>query len=75
MNPPSQKKRSALKAATWRVIASLDTFLISYIITGKIVWATAIASIEVLTKMVLYYGHERIWNKIKWGKKKHGEAD
>ena len=46
---PSPKKRSALKAATWRILASLDTFLISYIITGKVTWATAIASIEVLT--------------------------
>ena len=69
MNPTPQKKRSALKAATWRVIASLDTFIISYIITGKMVWATAIASIEVLTKMILYYFHERSWAKVKWGKK------
>ena len=64
---PSSKKRSALKALSWRAIASLDTFVISYIITGKVVWATAIASIEVLTKMILYYGHERVWAKVKWG--------
>jgi uncharacterized membrane protein len=67
---PSSKKRSALKALSWRAIASLDTFVISYIITGKVVWATAIASIEVLTKMILYYGHERLWAKVDWGEKK-----
>tara|TARA_Y100000310_G_scaffold331758_1_gene405931 strand:- start:874 stop:1077 length:204 start_codon:yes stop_codon:yes gene_type:complete len=65
---PSPKKRSALKAATWRILASLDTFVISYIITGKVTWATAIASIEVLTKMILYYIHERGWSRIEWGK-------
>ena len=61
------KKRSAFKAATWRVTASIDTFVISLLITGKIEWATAIAGIEILTKMGLYYFHERLWNKVKWG--------
>ena len=66
MKTPSQK-RSALKALSWRILASLDTFLISYLITGKISWAAGIASVEVLTKMILYYGHERVWAKVKWG--------
>jgi uncharacterized membrane protein len=63
-------KRSLLKTATWRIAASLDTFVIAWIITGN--WRTggAIASIEVITKMFIYYFHERVWNKIKWGKKK-----
>ena len=65
MKTPSQK-RSALKALSWRVLASLDTFLISYLITGRISWAAGIASVEVLTKIILYYGHERIWAKVKW---------
>jgi len=41
----------------------LDTFAISLLITGKLSWAGAIAGIEVLTKMVLYYFHERIWER------------
>ena len=61
-------KRSLAKAATWRVTASADTFVISYLITGKLTWASAIAGIEVLTKMFLYYLHERLWNKVTWGK-------
>ena len=66
MKSPTQK-RSALKAVSWRVIASLDTFIISYIITGRASMASTIAGIEILTKMILYYAHERGWSKIKWG--------
>ena len=65
-----EKKRHLAKTITWRIIASLDTFLIAWLITGKFDWAGTIAGIEVLTKMFLYYGHERVWNKITWGKDK-----
>ena len=41
-----------------------------WLITGTVSMAGAIAGIEVITKMFLYYGHERVWNKIKWGKDK-----
>jgi uncharacterized membrane protein len=51
----------------WRVIAMIDTFVISYLITGSLVWAGSIVSIEVLTKLVLYYVHERVWGHIRWG--------
>ena len=60
--------RSFIKAITWRVTASLDTFFISYIITGRFDWATSIAFFEIITKAILYYLHERGWNKIKWGR-------
>ena len=64
----SMLKRSLIKTITWRVIATLDTFFISWFITGKLVFAGAIASLEVLTKMFLYFLHERGWAKIKWGR-------
>jgi len=64
----SHRKRSLVKTLTWRILATTDTFLISWIITGAITLAGAIAGIEVVTKMVLYYLHERGWNKIKWAK-------
>ena len=65
------KIRHLLKTLTWRVVATTDTFLIAWLITGKIDWASAIAGIEVITKMFLYYMHERIWYKhIKIGIKK-----
>ncbi|WP_299055089.1 DUF2061 domain-containing protein [uncultured Polaribacter sp.] len=60
--------RSVIKALSWRVIGTLDTLVVSYILTGKIGLATSIASIDFITKLVLYFFHERIWNKIKWGK-------
>ena len=64
-----QSKRSILKTITWRITASLDTFIIAWIITGDWKMGGSIAGIEVLTKMFFYYFHERIWNKIKWKKK------
>ena len=63
------KKRSAVKALTWRIIGTVDTFLLSLIITKEPVTAGAIAGLEVLTKTILYYFHERGWNKIHWGRK------
>jgi len=62
------KSRSALKAITWRVVGTLDTFVLSYFITHKAVTAASIAGFEVLTKTILYYFHERGWNNIQWGR-------
>ena len=58
--------RSVYKTISWRVIATTDTFIISYFVTGYFAWATAIASVEVFTKMFLYYFHERAWLKVKF---------
>lgn len=60
--------RSFLKAISWRVVGTLDTLIVSYFLTGQIGLATSIASVDFLTKLILYFFHERIWNKIKWGK-------
>lgn len=60
--------RSVVKSLSWRTIGTLDTILISWIITGELSLAFSIGSIELVTKMVLYFFHERIWNTIKWGK-------
>ena len=61
--------RSIAKALSWRVVGTLDTLLISYLLTGQITLAASIASIDFLTKMVLYFFHERAWNLVAWGKK------
>lgn len=63
-----KRGRSLFKAMTWRVIASLDTFFLSYIITGRFDWATSIAIFEIITKAIIYYFHERAWNRVKWGR-------
>lgn len=62
--------RSVTKTISWRVLGTLDTIAISYFITGSLAMATSIGSIEIVTKMILYYFHERGWNKIKLGRSK-----
>jgi len=66
-----QKRRSILKAISWRIIGTLDTFLISFLITGKFTFAISISGIELLTKFSLYFIHERIWNRMKFGREKY----
>ena len=56
--------RSLAKTCTWRTLASLDTLLIAGLITGDWTIGVAIAGVEVLTKMVLYYVHERAWARV-----------
>jgi len=56
--------KSFMKSVSWRIVGTLDTIIISYIITGKVTLAVSIGSIEVLTKTILYYFHERIWAHI-----------
>ncbi len=60
--------RSIVKALSWRLVGTLDTLFVSYLLTGEWLLATSIASIDFLTKLILYFAHERIWNKINWGK-------
>lgn len=60
--------RSVVKAISWRLVGTIDTLVISFFITQKISLAASIASLEVMTKMILYFFHERVWNNVKWGK-------
>jgi len=61
--------RSFAKAVSWRITGSLDTFLLSLIITGSIKIAGAIAIVEVITKIALFYLHERAWGLVQWGRR------
>lgn len=56
-------KRHLAKTISWRVIGTLDTFILSWVITGSWKIGAAIGGVEVITKMVLYFLHERIWYK------------
>ena len=62
--------RSLIKAISWRITGTVDTFIISWIITGEILLASSIAFTEILTKIFLFWLHERVWNRISWGKGK-----
>lgn len=64
-------KRTLLKTISWRVVGTLATVVISYIITGTLAFAFSIGAIELVSKMGLYFFHERAWNSIKWGKNEH----
>jgi uncharacterized membrane protein len=59
--------RSLAKAISWRIAATFDTFVISFIITGRASIAGSIAGVEVITKIGLFYFHERAWALIPWG--------
>jgi len=65
---PDGHLRALVKAVVWRFIGSLDTFFLSLIITGKLHYAVSIAGIEALTKIFLYYLHERVWKVVPWGR-------
>ena len=60
--------RSLAKAVSWRVTGTVDTIILSYLFTGQIKTAISIGLTEVVTKMVLYYAHERMWNRISLGR-------
>ena len=57
-------KRHIAKTITWRIVGTLDTMIISWVITGSWKAGLAIGGTEVLTKMVLYFLHERAWYKF-----------
>jgi uncharacterized membrane protein len=63
-----QRHRSLAKAASWRLTGTLDTIAVSWIVTGRFTIAISIGGVEVFTKMLLYYLHERAWNRIQLGK-------
>lgn len=56
--------KSVVKSVSWRILGTLDTMAISWLVTGKLSWALSIASVEVVTKMVLYIIHEQAWEKF-----------
>ncbi|MGO4912811.1 DUF2061 domain-containing protein [Leeuwenhoekiella sp. W20_SRS_FM14] len=60
--------RSVVKSISWRLVGTIDTILISWFVTGTLALAFSIGAIELVTKMVLYFFHERLWNTINWGK-------
>ena len=60
--------RSFVKAVSWRILGSLDTFFWSLILTGSAKVAGSIAAFEILSKIFLFYFHERLWDFVRWGR-------
>lgn len=59
--------RSSSKTATWHIIASLDTTLLAWLFTGNLATAISIGGLEVITKLILYFFHERAWLRVQYG--------
>jgi uncharacterized membrane protein len=73
MKPKISYKRHLLKTITWRVIGTLDTIVLSWVITGDPLVGLLIGGVELFTKMALYYIHERAWYKINFGVKERNK--
>jgi uncharacterized membrane protein len=65
---PDSHLRSLLKSITWRFFSGLDTFLRSWLFTGKLEYAMSITGAETISKIILYYLHERAWRLVSWGR-------
>lgn len=61
-------RRSLVKAISWRVTGTIDTIVISYLITGQAKWAFSIGFVELFTKVTLYFIHERVWDRLSFGR-------
>jgi uncharacterized membrane protein len=61
------RKRSVVKSISWRVICIVVSILTSFVLTGKWDIAVAIGTVYNAITMILYYFHERTWNRVKWG--------
>ncbi len=70
--PPTQggdsHVRSIAKAVSWRVTGSIDTFVLALLFTGSAALAGSIAGTEIVTKIIIYYLHERAWTWVGWGR-------
>jgi len=62
-------KRSICKTISWRIVATIITATIVYILTGRFEFAAAIGLLDTTVKFIAYFFHERIWNKIGFGRK------
>lgn len=63
----SSRRRHIAKTISWRILGTMDTMLLAWIITGNPVTGFKIGLAEIITKMILYYLHERTWYKVDYG--------
>jgi len=62
--------RSITKAIVFRILSTITTFTLAYVFTGKLAQSLVFVLFNAIINTILYFAHERIWTKIKWGKKK-----
>ncbi len=66
--PPERHWRSIAKAISWRAVGTIDTMVISFLVTRQVKWALSIGFVELFTKVFLFYVHERAWHRVPYGK-------
>ena len=73
---PKSKEQlfSLLKGISWRIVGTIDTMMIAYFITGHVRMAISIGSVEVFTKITLFYFHDRAWERLRARKKELADA-
>lgn len=79
MHEHETNMRSVVKSITFRILATVTTIILVYIFFGRLDLAALIGGLEILIKLILYFFHERIWNRVSWGKiimedDKHGSG-
>jgi len=62
--------RSFFKGITWRIIATLTTMILVFIFTGDFALTLGVGFFDIISKLIFYYFHERIWDRIRWGRYK-----
>ena len=70
-SPMVKRKRHIAKTFTWRIVGTIDTMLLGWLISGNPLIGLKIGLLELITKMILYYFHERIWYRSKFGVNKN----
>jgi uncharacterized membrane protein len=65
--------RSIVKALSWRFVATVITFFVSWILTGRLTLAVEIGLADTILKLGAYYSHERLWNRLDFGKQRPPE--
>ena len=63
--------RTIVKAISWRALATLTTMTIVFLFTRRIMLSLGVGLAEIIAKITFYYAHERVWDKVSWGKSKH----
>ena len=71
MKPELSHKRHILKTITWRIVGTIDTIILGWLISGDPKIGLSVGGLELITKMFLYYLHERIWYKSNFGIKRN----
>ncbi len=60
--------RSVVKGMSWRLVATMVTTIVVFIYSGELAAAAIVGSIDAVVKIGLYWGHERIWQRVHWGR-------